>query len=65
VQKWFNACERGLLNGSDTIRDIFILKAKYNYNDRNNDIQITVNHKNVISADDLPALIDMKNSENP
>lgn len=63
VQKWITTCEGALLNGSsnDTIRDIFILKAKHNYNDRNNDIQITVNHKNIISADDLPALLDLQN----
>jgi len=60
VQKWINTCEQALLNGSDTIRDIFILKAKHNYRDNNNDINITVNHKQVISADDLPDLIGLK-----
>lgn len=60
VRKWFNICERELLNGSDTIRDIFILKAKHGYRDNNNDINITVNHKQIINADDLPALIDLK-----
>ena len=63
VQKWRSICERELLNGNDTIRDIFILKAKHGYRDNNNDIQITVNHKNIISADDLPALIGL-NSNN-
>ena len=61
VRKWVNVCEQALLNGADssTIRDIFILKAKHGYRDNNNDIQITVNHKNIISADDLPALLDL------
>lgn len=63
VQKWLTVCEQGLIDGNDTIKDIFILKAKYGYRDNNNDIQITVNHKNVISADDLPALIDAQNTD--
>ena len=60
VQKWISVCERGLLDGNDTIKDIFILKAKYNYQEAKSDININVNHKNLISADDLPALIDIK-----
>ena len=60
VRKWVTACEGALLNGSsqDTIRDIFILKAKHNYNDRNNEVNITVNHRQIISADTLPDLIE-------
>ena len=57
VEKWFSACERALLDSNDTIKDIFILKAKHGYKDNNNDIQITVNHKAVIDADTLPDLI--------
>lgn len=57
VQKWRSICERELLNGSDTIRDIFILKAKHNYRDNNNVVEVNVNHKAVISADTLPDLI--------
>jgi len=62
VRKWVEVCEGALLNGSsqDTIRDIFILKAKHNYSDRNNDINVTVRHQNIISADILPELIDLK-----
>lgn len=65
VRKWIEVCEQALLNGSDssTIRDIFILKAKHGYRDNNNDIQITVNHKNIISADDLPALLDLESKK--
>lgn len=63
VQKWIYTCEQALLNGSDTIRDIFILKAKHNYRDNNNVVEINVNHKNVISADELPALIDIQNAD--
>jgi hypothetical protein len=64
VKRWFETCERGLLNGSDTIRDIFILKAKHGYKDNNNDINITVNHKQIVSAEDLPALLDLTGGKN-
>ena len=60
VQKWVDICERALLNGSDTIRDIFILKAKHNYRDNNNTVEVNINHKNIISAEELPALLDLK-----
>ena len=61
VQKWIDICERSLLNGSDTIRDIFILKAKHNYKEAGaNEISITVDHRNIISADVLPDLIGIK-----
>ena len=63
VRKWLNACEQALLNGYDTIRDIFILKSKHGYKDNNNDIQITVNHKALISADNLPDLIGIPDSK--
>ena len=52
VQKWIDTCERGLIDGNDTIKDIFILKAKYNYRDNNNVVEVNVN--------DLPALIGLK-----
>ena len=60
VQKWIETCERALIDGTDTIKDIFILKSKHGYRDNNNDINVTVRHQNVISADVLPALIDLK-----
>lgn len=56
VQKWVTTCERALIDGSDTIKDIFILKAKHGYRDNNNDITITVNHKPLVSAEELPTL---------
>lgn len=57
VSKWVETCERALLDGNDTIRDIFILKAKHGYRDNNNDVTITVNHKAIVNADVLPDLI--------
>lgn len=62
VQKWIDMCERALLNGSDasTVRDIFILKAKHGYRDNNNVVEVNINHKQVISADELPQLIGLK-----
>ena len=57
VRKWISACERALLDNNDTIKDIFILKAKHGYKDNNNDVTITVNHKAIISAENLPDLI--------
>ena len=57
VRKWQVICERALLDNNDTIKDIFILKAKHGYRDNNNDITITVNHKPLIDADNLPDLI--------
>ena len=57
IAKWIGSCERALIDGNDTIKDIFILKAKHGYKDNNNDIQITVNHKAIIDADNLPDLI--------
>lgn len=59
VRKWIATCERALIDGNDTIKDIFILKAKHGYRDNNNDITITVNHKPLVSADDLPTLTDL------
>lgn len=65
VQKWIQICEQALLNGSsaDQIRDIFILKAKHNYRDNNNDLTITVNHKAIVSADVLPDLIGINSKD--
>ena len=62
VRKWVDICERALLNGSDasTVRDIFILKAKHGYRDNNNVVEVNINHKQVISADELPQLIGLK-----
>ena len=64
VQKWVDTCERALLDNNDTIKDIFILKAKHGYRDNNNDITITVNHKSIIDADTLPDLIGLTDSKN-
>lgn len=63
VAKWISVCERALLDNNDTIKDIFILKAKHGYRDNNNDVTITVNHKAIVSADVLPDLIGI-NSKN-
>lgn len=64
VRKWIDTCERALIDGTDTIKDIFILKAKYNYREASNDINITVNHKQIVSAEDLPALLDLTGGKN-
>ena len=64
ARKWIDICESALIDGNDTIRDIFLLKAKHGYRDNANDINITVNHKQIIAADDLPALIGLNNSNN-
>ena len=63
VSKWVATCERALVDGNDTIKDIFILKAKHGYRDNNNDVTITVNHKAIVSADVLPDLIGLKDSK--
>ena len=64
VKKWQTVSERALVDGNgDTIKEIFLLKAKYNYKE-NSDIQITVEHKPIISAGELPKLIDLQNSNN-
>ena len=58
VQKWIATCERALIDGNDTIKDIFVLKAKYNYKEAgSNEITVNVNHKAIIDADNLPDLI--------
>ena len=61
VRKWQAVCEQALVDGNgETIKEIFLLKAKHGYRDNNNDITITVNHKPLLSADELPRLIDLK-----
>ena len=63
VQKWVDVCESALVDGSgDTIKEIFLLKAKYNYRDNNNVIEINHNVKPLISADVLPSLVDLKSN---
>ena len=60
VQKWLETCERGLMDGNDTIKDIFILKAKYNYKEAgSNELNVNITHRNLIRADTLPALLDL------
>ena len=54
------------MDGNDTIKDIFILKAKYGFQEAGaNQITVNVTHKAVLSADNLPALLDLKNTEKP
>ena len=62
VQKWQAICEQSLIDGKDTIKELFILKCKYGYQEKN-DINVIVNHKNIIDADVLPDLIGI-NSKN-
>ena len=58
ARKWQLVCEQSLVDGNgEYVKEIFLLKAKHGYRDNNNDIQITVNHKQLIDADNLPDLI--------
>lgn len=58
ARKWQAVCEQSLVDGNgEYVKEIFLLKAKHGYKDNNNDIQITVNHKAIIDADNLPDLI--------
>lgn len=58
ARKWLRVCESALVDGSgEYVKEIFLLKACFGYRDNNNDINITVNHKALISADQLPDLI--------
>lgn len=63
VRKWQSICEQALIDGTDTIRDIFLLKSIFKYRDNTNVIEVNHNIKSIISADDLPALIGL-NSNN-
>ena len=64
ARKWQTICEQSLVDGNgEYVKEIFLLKAKHGYRDNNNDIQITVNHKPIIDADNLPDLIGI-NSKN-
>lgn len=56
VQKWQSICEQSLIDGKDTIKELFLLKCKYGYQEKN-DINIVVEHKSIISAENLPDLI--------
>ena len=61
ARKWQTVCENALVDGNgEYVKEIFLLKAKHGYKDNNNDITITVNHKPLVSADELPRLIDLK-----
>ena len=61
VQKWVGICEQSLVDGNgDTIKEIFILKSKYGYREADKDINITVEHKQLVSAEELPRLIDLE-----
>ena len=59
VRKWQAACEQSLVDGNG-VMEIFLLKSVHGFRDANNDINITVNHQNVVSADVLPDLIGLK-----
>ena len=58
VRKWIEVCERALLDGTDTIKDLFILKCKHGYKEEK-EININVNNKPLVSADDLPKLTEL------
>lgn len=58
ARKWQTVCEQALVDGNgEMVKEIFLLKARHGYRDNSNDIQITVNHKAIIDADNLPDLI--------
>jgi len=61
VRKWLETCERALLDGTDTIKDLFILKCKHGYReqDATREINININNKPLVSAEELPKLIDL------
>ena len=64
VTKWVNICERALIDGNDTIKDLFILKSKHGYKEAgSNEINITVDHRNIINADVLPDLIGINSKD--
>lgn len=57
VQKWVGICEQSLVDGSgDTIKEIFILKSKYGYKEQDKEINININNKQLVSAEELPTL---------
>ena len=61
VRKWIDVCERALLDGTDTIKDLFILKCKHGYQEeKERNINININNKPLISADELPKFLDLK-----
>lgn len=60
VQKWQSVCERALYDGNgEMVKEIFLLKARHNYKD-SCPVEVNINHKQVISADELPQLIGLK-----
>lgn len=62
ARKWSKVCESALVDGSgEYVKEIFLLKACHHY--KENNIEITVNHKNIVSADALPDLIGLKDSK--
>jgi hypothetical protein len=61
VRKWSELCESALVDGcGDTIKELFLLKSKYGYREADKDINITVEHKQLVSAEELPRLIDLE-----
>ena len=61
VRKWIGVCERALLDGTDTIKDLFILKCKHGYKESEREIVVNIN-KPLLSADELPKLTDIKSN---
>ena len=61
ARKWAQVCESALVDGNgEYVKEIFLLKSCFGYRDTNNEVNITVNHKPLLSAEDLPKLIDLE-----
>lgn len=61
VKSWIDTCENALIDGNgEYVKEIFLLKSCYGYQDQNN--TITVKHEMLptLNADTLPELIDPK-----
>ena len=56
VKKWQLASEQALTDGNG-VMEIFLLKSVHGFKDTNNDINIHVDNKPLLSADILPALL--------
>lgn len=64
VAKWQTICEQALVDGNgEYVKEIFLLKAKHGYKDNNNDITVTVNHKAIVDADNLPSLLGINSKD--
>lgn len=56
VKKWQMTTEQSLVDGNG-VMEIFLLKSVHGFKDTNNDINIHVDSKPLLSADILPALL--------